>query len=143
MKQGFTLVELLLSVALIAILMGIMLPVFYGFRTRHDLDIAAESVASSLRRASVLARGVESDMDWGVVIATGTITIFRGSSFAARAAADDESIAVPDTFRLDGLQEVVFERVTGFPRSTGTTTITAISGEARTVGINARGMVSF
>lgn len=143
MSRGFTLLELLLSVAAIGIIAGLSIPFFYGFQTSHDLDIAAQSVAMSLRRAQVLSQGMDGDSPWGVRVATTSVTLFRGSSFAARNALFDESFSRPETIAASGTVEFVFERFNGLPVSTGTTTLTAQSGQRRDIAVNARGMVSY
>jgi len=46
-KRGFTLPELLLSVAIIGALAGLSLPVYRSLMMKNDLDIAANTVAPS------------------------------------------------------------------------------------------------
>ena len=65
-NAGFTLLEVLLSVAIIALIAGIGTPVYQSFQTRNDLDVVTNTVAQSLRRAQVLARASDGDTTWGV-----------------------------------------------------------------------------
>lgn len=141
--RGFTLLEVLLVVSMITVLAGIMIPVYQNFQVKNDLDIAANSVASSFHRAKTLATASEGDSQWGVRVQSGSITVFRGTSYAGRNSAFDEIFTVPTTITPSGLGEVVFDRLTGTALSTGTVTLTALTGRVRTVAITAKGAVSY
>lgn len=141
-KRGFTLLELLLSVAIISLLAGLSLPVYRTLLSKNDLDIAAVTIAQSARRAQVLSQAVDGDTSWGVKVQTGSIVIFKGASYAARDINFDETFDVPTSIGVSGTGEYVFAKMTGLPQSTGTVTLTSES-DTRTVSINAKGMVSY
>ncbi|MEK7153508.1 MAG: type II secretion system protein [Patescibacteria group bacterium] len=141
-QRGFTLVEALLSVAIIGLLVGMSLPIYQSFQTRNDLDITTQSVADMLRRAQTYARGVSGDSQWGVAIQSGAATLFKGASFAARDAAYDEATIIPSTTNVSGVSEVLFSKLAGAPSTTGSITLTS-SNDTRVVTINAKGMVSY
>ena len=142
-NAGFTLIEMMLSVAVIAIIGGISVPIYQSFQVRNDLDIAAVTTAQSLRRAQVLAEAVDGDTSWGVEIQSGNITVFKGVSYASRDTNYDEVSDVPTSITSSGLSEVVFTKFTGLPASTGTITLTSNANETRTITINAKGMASY
>lgn len=143
-RRGFTLLEMLLVVALIGLVAGMGAPLFQSFQVRNDLDIAATTAIESLRRAQALARSVDGDVPWGVRIATSTgITLFKGTSYAARDAAFDETTAISTIVSVGGVSEVVFAKVTGFPNVTGTTTLTSTTNETRNFSLNAKGTINF
>ena len=142
-NAGFTLIEMILSIAIIAIIAGISAPVYQSFQVRNDLDIAAVSVAHSLRRASALSQSVDGDISWGVALQSGSITLFKGASYALRDAAYDEIFEVPASITPSGLSEVIFTKFTGLPTSTGTITLTSNANETRTITINAKAMVNY
>jgi prepilin-type N-terminal cleavage/methylation domain-containing protein len=141
--QGFTLIELILSVGIIALLAGLSLPVYASFQNRNDLDITTQSLASALRRAQVYARSGHGDSQWGVRVQSGAVTLFKGSTFAGRDATYDEVSSVSPTTSVSGLSEVLFAKLSGAPANTGSVTLTNTNNEARTVTINAKGMVSY
>ncbi len=142
-RHGFTLLEVLLVVAIIGVVAGISIPVYQNFQVKNDLDIAANSIASSFHRARTLATSSEGDSRWGVSIQAGSITVFQGTSYASRNSAFDEVFSVPATITPSGLGEVVFDQLTGTALSTGTVTLTASTGRVRTVAITAKGTVSY
>ena len=142
-QGGFTLLEILLVVAIVTVIAGFSAPVYQSFQVKNDLDIAANTVAGSFRRAQILATASDGDSQWGVKIQSGSITVFQGSSYAARTAAYDETFAVPTTITPTGVGEVVFDRLTGAALSTGTATLTASTGQVRTVAVSAKGTVTY
>jgi len=141
--RAFTLLEVMLSLAAIAVIAGISLPVYQSFQVRNDMDIAATTIAQSCRRAAVLAQASDGDTSWGVRIQSGSITLFKGASYVTRDATFDEFFSMPTSITPSGLSEIVFAKFTGMPTATGTTTLTSSINENRTISINAKGMVSY
>ena len=84
MQKGFTLLEILLCVAMIGIIGGITAPLYNGLLIKNDLDIAVTTTAHSFRRAQILSQGMNGDSNWGVKVVSGNIIIFKGTSYAAR-----------------------------------------------------------
>lgn len=142
-SRGFSLIEVLLSVAIIGMLAGLSLPIYQSFQNRNELDIATQSLASALRRAQIYTRGVSGDSQWGVRVQSASITLFKGTSFAGRDTAFDEITTIPSNIVIGGDPEVVFAKLSGKPDAAGSTTLTGLNNEARTVTINAEGMVSY
>ena len=142
-EQGFTLLEMLLSVTIIGLLAGLSVPVYESFVRRNDLDLTTQSLASALRRAEAYARGVNYDSEWGVAVQSGAITLFRGATYASRNTAFDEVVDIPDSITPSGLTEVRFSRVWAQPHTTGAITLSSTTNSTRTVTINAKGMVEY
>jgi len=141
-KRGFTLPELLLSVAIIGALAGLSLPVYRSLMVKNDLDIAAVTVAQSARRAQVLSQSVDGDTGWGFKVQTGSIVIFKGTSYSARDANFDETFDIAGSIGVSGATETVFVKFTGFPQTTGTVNVSTET-DSRSVTINEKGMVSY
>lgn len=142
-QAGFTLLEVLFSVALIAAVFAASMFVYQVFQERNDLDIATTTVAQTLRRAQVISQAVDGDTSWGVSIQSGSITLFKGVSFAARDSAYDEIFDVQTNITPSGVSEIVFTKFTGLPQTTGTITFTSSANEIRNITINAKGTVSY
>jgi prepilin-type N-terminal cleavage/methylation domain-containing protein len=143
LSRGFTLLEILLVVGIISIIAGFSMPVYQSFQVKNDLDIAAQTIATSFRRAQVLAEASDGDNTWGVEVISGSITVFQGVSYAARVAAFDEITSLPPTITPTGLSEVVFDRLTGQALSTGTVTLTTSTGLVRTIALSSKGTVTY
>ncbi len=140
---GFSLLEVIISLACIGIIFGISIPVYQSFQVRNDLDIATNNLAHSLRRAQKLSVSGDGDTKWGVYVQTGSIIIFKGTSYQARDISFDESFDVPATITPSGMLEVVFSKVFGIPESVGTFTFTSSINETRNITINQKGMVDY
>jgi prepilin-type N-terminal cleavage/methylation domain-containing protein len=142
-QQGFTLLEMMLSVAIIAVITTISLPLYASFLARNDLDITSQQLAEAFRRAEVYARGVKNDSVWSVEVQSAKVVLFRGTNFASRDTSFDETIDLPGTVAASGLGEVQFAKLSGLPNTTGNITLTSNASETKTVSINAQGMVNY
>jgi len=142
-NTGFTLIEILLSVASIAIIAGISVPVYQSFQNRNDLDIATMEIAQNIRRAQILSQAVDGDMSWGVKTQSGSLVLFKGVSYAVRDIAFDEVFDIPSSLIFSGVSEIVFTKFTGLPQTTGTIIVTSNINETRNITINSKGVVSY
>lgn len=141
--KGFAMVEVALSISILTIIFAMTIPNYLSFMTRNDLDIATMSFVQSTRRASVLSQTGSGDSIWGVHIATGSIIIYKGNDFANRDTSFDEVTDISPTIAVAGLTTIIFSKQTGFPQSTGTTTLVSVDNESRHVKINQKGMVDY
>lgn len=141
-RRGFTLVELLLSITTIGILSAITAPIWSRVQTKNDLDVSMVTLVHSLRRAQALSVASEGDSLWGVETLSGSITIFKGSSYLGRDANYDEIYSMPTVIGISGPTEITFSKLLGAPSTTGTVTLTDGEDSANIV-INSKGMVSF
>ena len=156
-SKGFTLLELLLCFALIALLLGVSTPIYFSLFSRNDLAVATNEVAQSLGRASFLSAASQGDCAWGVKVIDGSIVIFKGAvvnnvcdaapTYSTRDADYDEiySIASSVSVNQSGITEVVFYKMTGLPvpQDIGTITLTSTNGESKTITINAKGTITY
>ncbi|MCF7843443.1 prepilin-type N-terminal cleavage/methylation domain-containing protein [Candidatus Gracilibacteria bacterium] len=141
--QGFTLIEMLLSVACIAIILGISLPSYNLLLSTNDLDNATNATVGSFRRAQVLSQTSSGDTTWGVYVATGSILIYKGGSYASRDVSYDEVEAISSSISITGLKDITFSKMYGLPNATGTTILTSVKNETRTITINKKGIVDY
>lgn len=141
-KTGFTLIEALISVALISLIVGMTLPFYGNFAARNDINIAQEDLARMMRRAQVYARAGYGDSLWGVHLQNGSATLFRGATYATRTAGYDEVLSFP-AINVSGVTDVVFSKMTGFPNTSGTTTLTSTTvNETKTISLTTYGTVN-
>lgn len=139
---GFTLLEVILSLAIVAILTGLSLPVYRTLITKNDLDVATVTVAQSLRRAQALSIAVDGDTNWGVKVQSGGIMLFKGTSYALRDTTFDETFVIPTTITTGGVSETVYSKLHGLPQTTGTITLTT-DNDSSSITVNSKGMVSY
>lgn len=139
-RFGFTLLELLLSIALIIIVAGVSAPVVVAFQRQNYLNIAKTVIVESWRRAQVVSQAGEGDTTWGVQVGIGTVTVFKGTSFAVRDPLYDEVYDIAPSISPSGAVEIVFSKLTGFPQSSGTLILTDTNNDTQAMSINAKGM---
>ena len=143
MARGFTLIEVLLSVMLITVIAGISAPIYYSYQVKNDLDVTANTIAQTLRRAQTLSRAVDGDSSWGVSTQNQKITLFKGASYASRDSSLDEIYDFPKSIAPSGIAEVVFSKFSGELVSTATITLTSSDNGTRNITINPKGMISY
>lgn len=141
--KGFTLTEMLLTLAIIGMLLGISAPVYASFLQRNDLDLTAMQLVGTLRRAETYARAGKGSAAWSIKIQSGTVTLFRGTDFAGRNTTYDETSAIPTAIVTSGLSEIHFSQLYGTPDTTGNIVLTSNTNETRTITLNAVGMVAY
>jgi len=143
-SPAFTLIELLLVVAILGIIIAFGAPFFGGAFSRTNIDNANLLTAQSLRRAMLKAQSNEMDSDWGVKLSSGQILIFKGSSYAARDAGFDIITELEDNVVFSGDTEIVFPKHSGELSSNKSVTIgLANTSESKTITINTKGALSY
>lgn len=142
-QRGFTLIEVLLSVAILTLLTGISLPVYESFARRNDLDVKTQTVVSAIRRAENYARHMRQDSAWGVEVLSTGVTVFKGSTYASRDQSFDEITPISGTTTVSGVSEIIFAKMTAAPNTTGTITLSSTANDTRAIVVNAKGMVSY
>lgn len=125
-RTGFTLVEGLLTIAIMGVITGVSVPMYRKYEERSCVQLAAENVAQAVGRARLLSQSVEGDSGWGYSVEHGVL--FKGSSYANRDPTFDETYSIGDCAKLSGLSEVAFRKLTGEPVVAGT--ITVADGDA-------------
>jgi prepilin-type N-terminal cleavage/methylation domain-containing protein len=142
-SKGFTLIEMLLSVTIIGLLAGLSLPIYESFNRRNDLDVAAQHVSTTLRRAATYARAMYGDSAWSVRIDSTGATLFEGTSYGTRDTAYDEFTEIPGSITVSATTEVQFAKMSGQPGSAASVTLTSSTSDTRVITVNAKGMVSY
>ncbi len=141
--KAFTLFEVLLAMAIGAMLMTVPFAINSTTIYRIQVETVQSQVGDAFRKAQNYAKSSRLDSDWGVYIQTRTITVFKGSTYATRDTAFDDSVAFDTKISMSATAaEIVFAKATG---NTGTSsTITIFGGpNTKTVTYTANGNVVF
>jgi type IV fimbrial biogenesis protein FimT len=75
-NAGFTLIELMIGVAIVAIIMGVAVPAISQYRDHHQFSGAVIDVLSSLRRARMTAVELNRNVVFEVDVAAGSYRAF-------------------------------------------------------------------
>lgn len=141
--KGFTITEVLLSVVLLGMIAGMSIPFYRTYLDRNELDQTTMTLAQTMRRAQFMSIAQDGDSAWGVKVSSSSILLFKGASYLTRDQNVDESTTLAPTIGFSGLSEVVFQKGSGVPTTTGTSTFILNNGDTRNVTINQKGMVSY
>lgn len=136
LRRGFTLIEVLLVVALLGSVAGIGVPMYRDYQIRNDLNLATEQVTQGLARARLLSQAGQDDDAWGFYAPAGIL--YKGDSYATRDVAYDETYPMPSTIKIQGLFEVNYSKLNGKPDNTGEITLTTINDDTRNVLIEVK-----
>ncbi len=138
---GFTLVEILLVIGMLAFLAVIIMPITLDFYKSQQLDTHTRQIIQTLRMAQLSAMSVEEDSNFGVYLTNDNYTLFRGSSYVARETQYDEVFDLPQIINISGLSEAVFSKLDGLPSATGQIILTN-NIKTNTIDINGMGRVN-
>lgn len=141
--RGFTLIELMVVIAIFSVITFIAIGVGAGGFTKNQITVEAENLTSILRVAqSRSVSGHQGDV-WGVHMTSSDFTLFLGNDYATRDTAYDEVRDLPSGIVASGLTDVVFEIRSGETSNTGTITLTnSDTGDTVTLTINQHGRVT-
>jgi len=142
--KGASIIEIIVIVAIIGLLASFSTLTYNTWRAQNELNVALSNSVDNFRRAQTLSEIAQNDSNWGVKFETGSITVFKGTSFddIGRDLTKDEKISLPSSVVFSGLTEVVFNKLSGYPQSTGSLTITRIN-DTKQITINSKGSIQY
>lgn len=149
--KGFTLVELIVVIAIAVLFTGLAVPALRVAQKNSELEDAAQSLVYVLRLAASRTLGSEAASQYGVFFDTAAspdrYILFRGATYAAREVAADEAYVLPSNLEMSAIaipqSEVVFARVTGTVVNTGSVTLRLLSDPQKqeTVYVSSSGAI--
>lgn len=150
MKRGFTLLELLITVAIVAVMSVVAGTGYIALQRRMALDSVASDIVVALRRAQQKAIAQEEGVVWGIHFdntgSQGFFSLFTGSPYNPANVRETQYIVRPVTFvypESGTAVDVVFAKLTGFPAGTPSIIIQAGSSAfQKTITVNVLGTVT-
>jgi len=115
MKKGFTLIELIIVIALIFLFSGLIFPINYSVFKESTIRNQARNIENSLRKAQAAAITGRGDTSSGIKFSQTSYTLFEGEFYSSRRKAMDMTLAFPVAMSFAGAQEIVFQKTTGLP----------------------------
>lgn len=140
--RGFTLVELLLVLAIGTLLLSSTLPTGLRFYQTQVVDEATTDIVLDLRRASAEARLGKGGTAFGVRYFPDRYAVFVGDSYATQDPSHERIVILPASGSVTALpEEFVFAPFSGVSNASGTVMLT-LFGITRTIAINGSGAIS-
>jgi len=142
MKCGFTLLEVLIVITILAGLAGLGLFVSIDFYKSYAFYSERNIVVSAIQKARSQSLANINESKHGVYFGTNNYVIFQGENYDFRSAIYDEIIQANSLVANSGLTEIVFDQLSGLPSATGTI---ALSDNLRssTISIGNEGRINW
>lgn len=140
MNKGFSLIELLLVIAIVAVLATATTPYLSTFLIRNNWHVAGDRVMSEINKAQTYAMDgkiIGGSTVWGVCITGNMFRMFNGSCASPNFR---EDYTFPGGVSMSGITEITFSNLRGEPSTASTINIVSSVGSSA-VTINAAGMI--
>lgn len=145
-SKGITLIEVMTTIAILAVISGISVSFFSKLSNAESLDKDVSNILSQLEKAKTQAINSIDNSEYGVKFTSTSVTLFTGKVYS-------ESASTNFTYNLSskneiatvslsgGAMDLYFNRLTGKPSHTGTITVREKSGESeKVISIYASGL---
>lgn len=147
-KRGFTLIEVLISISIMALLLGISMSVFRALTDQQSLDRDVETVISYMLRAQNQTRAGEKNSNYGVYFASTSVTLFEGTVYSAGTPTNlvfnfNNRTYMHATALTGGGNQIYFKKISGAPHATGTVTYRSngMTSKQKLIQIYASGLI--
>lgn len=136
MSRGISIIELILVIAIIAIIGATTIPAGSAFLVRNQLKNTTNELVSSLRTAQINTLNGKEDRQWAIEVSGSSIKMYAvgDSSF-------DQTFSVPSSISITQAT-IVFDKLTGNPDAVATLTLSSNTGDSNTVSVNQVGTVN-
>src|SRR3989338_9638224 len=145
-SSGLTLLELLLTVAIMAVISGVGFGYYHNYTKSVQLEASFKTMVSDLKNAQNRAMTGEDGLKWGVHFANGTDDYYELFSTASNYASGTVKSAVylPAGIAFSdpvesGSEDIIFNKING-TTTTADITVTAY-GQSKTVNVSAVGSI--
>lgn len=139
-KRGYTLIEIIISIGILALLGAIILVSFLTTRTVQDLTTSGQNVISVLREAQSKTIAGENNTPWGVHLEPQRFVLFNGTSYAAAISTTahplPNNIQITNINLAGGGNDITFQRLSGTTNQYGTFNLTATNPSSLTFSIS-------
>lgn len=149
-KRGFTLIEIVISLAILAAVTLIVSGSFTTSNTRHALDKKTAIVLSLLEQARGQTLSAKNDSAYGVHFETTKAVLFTGPTYSSTASSTNvveplgSMVQISTITLAGGGSDVLFQKLTGQTSQSGTIRLilTASSTQNKTITVSATGITS-
>lgn len=137
--KGFTIIELMLVVAILGVISSTATPFLSNFLVRNNRHVATDRILSEIYKAQSYAmsgKEVGGSAVWGVCLTGGVWRMFNGSCLSPN---QMENYTIPNGVTVSGVSSVTFN-TRGEPSSTAVITVASGLGNS-TITLGTTGMV--
>ncbi|MEI7452453.1 MAG: DUF2341 domain-containing protein [Candidatus Falkowbacteria bacterium] len=142
--RGFSLVEMLIVVAIVSILAAASLPVYSNFYGRAQLNEGSLAITQALRQARESSFVRYNNSNYGVKFLSNSYVLYTGTSYASRTTSSDLTYSLDKSLSITTTlsnSEVNFSKGLGKPNTSGTITLTNVTLGDKVVSVNSSGLI--
>lgn len=124
-KKGFSILEIVLVMAIICVLLGLTVNYYSGTQIRADIDTQAANIVHYLRLAQSSAAAGLNNESHGIHFQPESYTIFHGDTYDPNSM-DNFQVMFPETMTINSLSlngggtDLIFSKTTGETAQFGT-----------------------
>lgn len=142
-SKGYTLIEIVIVIAILAILSTVTASVYKRYQTSQALDKDTALVSSLLNQSRVLTLSSKDNVKHGLYLEANQVTLFSGSSYVVGTSTNvvfplNNTVSLSATLP-SGTTSIIFERLTGKTFQNGTITLTSLVNPSSTKSITIYG----
>lgn len=148
-SRGFTAIEILISLSVLAILTMIIFTSMSSFRNNKALQVVSEDILSLIDEARGNTLSAKDGYSYGVHFESAKIVLFRGTTYSSsdlnnKTIDIDNAVDAYNISLAGGGQDVLFQRLTGKTNQSGTVLIRLKSdnSKTRTIAVEVSGVAS-
>lgn len=153
MRSGFTLLEIVITVAILAILVAAASPVLRGVVRKGEIDSFSQNIIFDLKQARARSMSGDGGLKWGLHLVSVTSTRSFYQVFSSPSNYNDQSSTVQSATYLPLLihftspapsstQDIIFDKIRGtIPASTTIIFSNPVDNQIRTINLNASGNI--
>jgi prepilin-type N-terminal cleavage/methylation domain-containing protein len=135
-KKGFTFIELILVLAITAILMAASAPFYSRFILQNSVSNAQDRFVAAIHKAQSYAMAGKDDSAWSVSFSGNQVLMTRVSDNTVF-----DSFNLDQNTQISNFSSVTFSKLLGQPDQTFNMTITN-RGQVRNISMNSQGVLS-
>src|SRR3989344_6129316 len=133
--RGASLVEILVVIGILTIMAALTYETYIKVNANKALDLDAQLIIAEIAQARSLSMGSKNGSQWGVHIASTSVTLFEGTAYDAGAALNMTSALHPaehvsNITLYGGGTDIVFERLSGDTAATVTIAVCYVASSS-------------
>lgn len=145
-KKGYTILEILIVLSVLAVLLAVFLPSFSKIRENQVLKNAASEVFSAIDKARSQGLSSYNSSEYGVHFEDHKIVIFQGTVYSPTDSNNEKILITSPAYissvnLTGGAVDIYFDRLSGAPSKTGTITVSTPSA-SKTITVSDTGTAS-
>jgi prepilin-type N-terminal cleavage/methylation domain-containing protein len=146
MKNGFSLIEVVISFAILSLVAWGVIFSFSSYSARKDLDSASARIVALVAEARSKTLAGESNSAWGIHFEETKAVLFKAPTYNP-SGVDNKTEMIPRRVSISSINfqnnQVIFARLTGAANPSGSITL-SVRGNAslsKTISVNALGTI--